>query len=61
MEDALDNMDNTLDEVLEMMDLSLEALIQISSEMTLDSTGLDMAEVEENMFELVILLLGATI
>jgi len=29
--------------------------------MTLDSTGLDMAEVEENMFELVILLLGATI
>jgi len=27
MEDALDNMDNTLDEVLEMMDLSLEALI----------------------------------
>ena len=61
MEDALDNTNNALDKVLEMLDLPLGAPTWISSEMTLDSTGLDMAEVEENMFEFIISLLGATI
>ncbi len=61
MEDALDSTDDALDEVLDTLDLPLEAPIWISSETTLDSTGIDMVEVEENMFEFAISLLGATI
>jgi len=54
-------MDDALDEVLEMMNLPLGTLIWIFSEMTLSSTELDMAKVEENIFEFAISLLGATI
>ena len=54
-------MDDALDEVLDMMNLPLGTLIWIFSETTLSSTGLDMAKVEENIFEFAISLLGATI
>ena len=47
--------------MLETLDLFLEIPIWISSEMTLDSTVIDMAEVEENMFEFAISLLDTTI
>jgi len=44
-----------------MMDLPLGAPIGIFSEPALDSTGLDMADVEVKMFEFTISLLGTTI
>jgi len=61
MEDALDNINNALDKMLEILDLPLETPTWISLEMTLDSIGLDMAKVKENMFEFIISLLGTTI
>ena len=62
IEEALNSIEDSLDKlVLETLDLPLEAPICISSETTLDFTGLDMAEVEERMFEFTISLLGATI
>jgi len=43
------------------MDLPLGAPISTSSEIALDSIGLDMANVEVKIFEFTIFLLGATI
>jgi len=62
MDDTLDSTEDSLDElVLETTDLPLGASIGTSSELALDFTGLDMAEVEVKMFEFTISLLGATI
>jgi len=62
MDDTLDGTEDSLDElVLETMNLPLGASIGISSELALDSTGLDMAEVKVKMFEFTISLLDTTI
>ena len=62
MDDTLDGTEDSLDElVLETMNLPLGASIGISSELALDSTGLDVAEVEVKMFEFTISLLDTTI
>jgi len=62
MDDTLDSTEDSLDElVLEIMNLPLGASIGISSELALDSTGLDMAEVKVKMFEFTISLLDTTI
>ena len=62
MEGTLDNMEDSLDELeLETMDLPLGAPIGTFSEIALDFTGLDMAEVEVKMFEFTIFLLDTTI
>ena len=47
--------------MLETLDLPLGTPIWIFSKTTLNSTELDMAGVEENMFEFAISLLGTTI
>jgi len=61
MEGALESTDDSLDEfVLDTVALLLGAPIWMSLEMALDSRGLDIAEVEEEMFEFAISLLGAT-
>ena len=62
MEGTLDNMEDSLDELeLETMDLPLGASIGTSSEIALDFTGLDMADMEVKMFEFTISLLGTII
>jgi len=62
MEGTLDNMEDSLDELkLETMDLPLGAPIGTSSEIALDFTGLDMADMEVKMFEFTISLLGTII
>jgi len=62
IKEAFESMDNFLDEfVLDTMALPLGASIWMSLEMALDSRRLDIAEVEEKMFEFTISLLGATI
>ena len=61
IEEALDIMEDALDEVLETLDLPLGTPICISLEITLDFTELNMAKVEEIMFEFAISLLGAII
>jgi len=62
IEDTLDSIEDSLDElVLKTIDLPLGAPIGTSSETTLDSTRLDMANVEVKMFEFAISLLSATI
>ena len=62
MEGTLDNMEDSLDELeLETMDLPLGAPIGTSSEIALDFTGLDMANMEVKMFEFTISLLGTII
>jgi len=62
MEEALKSMDDSLNEfMLNTVALSLRVPIWISLEMALNSKRLDIAEVEEEMFEFTISLLGATI
>ena len=62
MEGTLDNMEDSLDELeLETMDLPLGAPIGTFSEIALDFTGLDMADMEVKMFEFTISLLGTII
>ena len=62
MEEALDSINDSLDEfLLETVVLSLELLIWMSLETVLDSRGLDIAEEEEKMFKFAISLLDATI
>ena len=62
MEEALESINDFLDEfMLDIMALSLKASIWMSSEMALDSRELNIAEVEEKMFEFAIFLLDATI
>jgi len=55
-------MNDSLDEfMLDIVALSLKASIWMSSEMALDPRKLNIAEVEEEMFEFAISLLDATI
>ena len=62
MEEALNSTDNSLDEfVLGIEVLSLGLLIWISSEISLDLRGLDMAEENERMFKFASSLLSTTI
>jgi len=62
MEETLESMNDSLDEfMLDIVALSLKASIWMSSEMALDSRELNIAEVEEEMFEFAISLLDATI
>jgi len=62
MEEALKSTDNSLDKfMLDTVALPLGVSIWMFSETALDSRGLDIAEVEEKMFEFTISLLGATI
>ena len=61
MEKALKSTDDSLDKfVLDIVALPLEASIWMFSEMTLNSRGLDIAEVKEEMFEFAISLLSTT-
>jgi len=62
MEETLESMNDSLDEfMLDIVALSLKASIWMSSEMALDSRELNIAEVEEEIFEFAISLLDATI
>jgi len=62
MEEALESTDNSLNKfMLDTVALLLGVSIWMFSETALDSRGLDIAEVEEKMFEFTISLLGATI
>ena len=62
MEEALKSTDNSLDKfMLDTVALPLGMSIWMFLETALDSRGLDIAEVEEKMFEFTISLLGATI
>jgi len=61
MEKALKSTDDSLDKfVLDIVALPLEAPIWMFSEMTLNSRGLDIAELKEEMFEFAISLLSTT-
>ena len=62
MEEALKSTDDFLNEfALDIVALLLGVSIWMSLEIALDSRGLDIAEVEEKMFEFTISLLGVTI